>query len=180
MKNKSKNDVMDDVTNKTKNKKWKIFKNVVEYVIIFLVIFINAAMIYKSVNNPNKTPSIFGKKVFVIISGSMIPKIEIGDVVIINDTSDVKEGDIIAFRRDSKVIVHRIIKEMNVNGNTMYQTKGDNNDAADIELVESNDVEGVYVGKISYIGKLLMWLYNNLALVVVVLIVILLVRYYLG
>ena len=109
----------------------------------------------------------------------MIPKIQIGDVVIINETNDVKVDDIIAFRRDSTVIVHRIIKQMEVNGKIMFQTKGDNNNVADSELVEIETLEGKYVGKIPYIGKFLMLLYNNLTLVIVAAIFILIIKYYL-
>lgn len=165
-------------SNKSRNKKYKQVKNIIEYTIIFLVIFANAFLIFQSVRNPSKTPSIAGKKAFVIISGSMIPEIQIGDVVIINDTNDVKINDVIAFRRDSTVIVHRIIKQMDVNGKVMYQTKGDNNNVADSELVEVETIEGKYIGKIPYIGKFLMLLYNNLTIVIVAVIFLLIIRYY--
>lgn len=166
-------------SNSSSNKKYKQVKNIIEYIIIFLVIFVNTFLIFQSVRNPSKTPSILGKKAFVIISGSMIPEIQIGDVVIINDTNDVKVNDIIAFRRDSTVIVHRIIKQMDVNGKLMFQTKGDNNNVADSELVEIETLEGKCVGKIPYIGKFLMLLYNNLTFVIVIAIFIIIVRYYL-
>ena len=162
-----------------KNKKIRSIINVIEYIIIFLVISVNAILIFKSVYMPNKTPSILGKKAFVIVSGSMIPEIQIGDVVIIKDDNNVKVGDIIAFRRESTVIVHRIIHELNVNGNVMYQTKGDNNNVADSELVEKSSIEGICIGKIPYIGKALMFLYNNLTVVIVIIIVILVLKYYL-
>lgn len=161
-----------------KNNMLKTTINVIEYLIIFLVIFVNGMLIFKSAKFPNKTPSIFGKKAFVIISGSMIPTINIGDITIVNDTNNVNVGDVIAFRRDSTVIVHRIIKEMIVNGNSMYQTKGDNNEAADIELVGIPSIEGVMIGKIPFIGKILMWLYNNLAIVVVICVIIIVLKYY--
>lgn len=162
-----------------KIKKFKKVKNIIEYIIIALIIVINGILIVKSINNPNKTPDIFGKKAFVIISGSMIPEIQIGDIVIINNTNDVKANDVIAFRRDSTVIVHRIVKEMEVNGRIMYQTKGDNNNIPDTELVDISDIEGVYVRKVPYIGKILMFIYNNLSIFVIIIVVILIIRYFL-
>ncbi len=161
-----------------KNNMLKKTINVIEYLIIFLVIFVNGMLIFKSSKFPNKTPAVFGKKAFVIISGSMIPTINIGDIAIVNDTNNVNVGDIIAFRRNSTVIVHRIVKEMIVNGNSMYQTKGDNNEAADIELVDIPSIEGIMIGKIPFIGKILMWLYNNLAIVVVICVIIIVLKYY--
>lgn len=190
MKNKSKNLKKDFKHENKKNEEYKQnskfskvnksvkIKDIIEYVIVFLVIFINVFLITKSVKNPNKTPDFFGKKAFVIVSGSMIPEIEVGDIVIINDTQDVRINDIIAFRRDSNVIVHRIISKMEVNGKTMYQTKGDNNNIPDTELVDVSDIEGIYINKIPYVGKLLMFLYNNLAIVVVVIVLILIIKYY--
>lgn len=163
-----------------KKKKTKLKKviNIIEYIVIFVIIFVNAILIIKSVNNPNKTPDLFGKKAFIIVSGSMIPTIEIGDIVVIDNTTNVKVGDIIAFRRNTNVIVHRIINEMNVNGKTMYQTQGDNNNIADLELVETKNIEGVYINKIPWIGKALMFLYNNLAIVVIIIVLLLIVRYF--
>ena len=186
MENKSENKINEINENKEINEKKqdkkktsRKVKNIIEYIIIFLVILVNAVMIYKSTNNPNKTPSLFGKKAFVIISGSMIPEIQIGDIVLIKDTTDVKVGDVIAFRMDSSVIVHRIIKEMTVNDNIMYQTKGDNNNAPDIDLVDVPSIEGLCIGKVPFIGNILIWLYHNLAIVVVIIVLILIIKYYL-
>ena len=164
-----------------KSKKWTKFrkaKSIIEYVIIFTVILVNAILIFASIQNPNKTPSIFGRKAFVIISGSMIPEIQIGDVALVKETDSFRVGDIIAFRRNSSVIVHRIAKEMVVNGNLMYQTKGDNNNIADTELVDISTIEGVYFGKIPFVGKIIMWMYNNLSMVIVIMIIILIAKYY--
>ncbi len=164
---------------KKEKKRLKKVINVIEYIIVFTVIIANAILIFKSVYNPNKSPSLFGKKAFVIISGSMKPKIDIGDIVFINEGEDVKPGDVIAFRRDSNVIVHRVVKELDVNGETMYQTKGDNNNVEDKELVRKSTIEGVYFGKISYIGKFLMFLYNHLTMVIIILVAILIVKFFL-
>ena len=165
--------------NKSEKKlKFKKIKNIIEYIVIFLVIFVNAFLIFQSVRNPGKTPSLFGKKAFIIISGSMIPEIQIGDVVVTTNTDTFKVGDVIAFRSDSTVIVHRIINEMNVNGKIMYQTQGDNNNVADKELVNVSAIEGVMIFKIPFIGKILMWLYRNLFIVIAVLVVIVILKFY--
>jgi len=175
---KEKSDKLNSSVGKPSKTKFKKIINIIEYTIIFLIILVNAILIVKSVNNPNKTPDLFGKKAFIIVSGSMIPTIEIGDVVIIQDANKASVGEIIAFRRDSTVIVHRVIKEMNVNRKIMYQTQGDNNNMADLELVDMQNIEGVYTGKIPWVGNILMFLYNNLAFVVVVIILILIVKYF--
>lgn len=175
--NKELNNVSKETANKITIKK---VINIIEYFIICVVVFCNSFLIGRSLKNPNKTPDLFGEKAFVIISGSMIPTIQIGDVAIVRDNTNVQVGDIIAFRKNATVIVHRVINEMNVDGKTMYQTKGDNNDIADLELVKTEEIEGIFQGKIPYIGKVLMFLYNNLAIVVIIVVVILLIKYLLS
>lgn len=163
-----------------KNKKSKIKRviSVIEYIIIFMVIAVNAILVVKSVNNPNKTPDILGKKAFVIISGSMIPEIQIGDVVVVQNTDKIDLNQIIAYRNNSTVIVHRVINQMEIDGKIMYQTKGDNNNIPDTELVDFSKIEGVYCFKIPYIGNILMFLYNNLAIVIIAIVLIFIIKYF--
>ena len=163
---------------KGEKSRFKKIVSIIEYIIIFIVLFVNAVLVFESVYNPKKTPSIFGTKAFVIISGSMVPSIDIGDVVIVKDKDNVKVEDVIAFRRDSSVIVHRVVKEMQINGKQMFQTKGDNNNVADSELVDTKAIEGVMIGKIPFIGYILMWMYNNLSIVIVGTVIILIIRYF--
>ena len=150
--------------------------NIIEYVIVFTVILVNTILIFQSVFKPNKTPNIFGNKAFVIVSGSMIPEINIGDIVFARETNNLNSGDIIAFRKESSVIVHRIVKEMDINGEAMFQTKGDNNNIEDKELVRKSTIEGVVFGKIPYIGNILMYLYNHLLIVIIVMIAFLIIK----
>lgn len=150
--------------------------NIIEYSIIFIVVFCNGFLIGRAFKNPNKTPDLFGEKAYIIVSGSMIPTIQIGDVVLVHSTEDANIGDVIAFKRQSKIIVHRVVDEKKINGKTMYQTKGDNNNIADLELVDKHDIEGVQNGKIPYIGNIIIFLYEHLAIVVVVLVLIMLIR----
>ena len=153
--------------------------NICEYVIIAIIIIVNAALIIKAAVNPRKAPDLFGKKAFVIISGSMIPTIQIGDIVVLNDDVNAAIDNIIGFRnKTSTVIVHRVIDEKVSDGNVKFQTKGDNNNVADIDWVEKDDIEGIFIFKIPFIGKILMFLYKHLAVVVVVLIVILLIKFF--
>lgn len=166
---------------KNKNEKKSNFKkiiNIIEYIVISIVILVNVILVYKSVKNPNKTPDLFGKKAFVIVSGSMIPEIDIGDIVIIKNTNSVKIGDTIAFRKNSSIIVHRIVDEIEVDGKIMYQTKGDNNVVPDTELVDYENIEGIYSYKIPFIGNILLFLYNNLAILIIVIVIILIIKYY--
>lgn len=84
-------------------------------------------------------------------SGSMTGTIDKGDVVIIDKgAKDYKEGDIVAFRKNNYVLVHRIVYV----GENGYNTKGDYNKNRDNWLVEDKDIMGKYVFKIKYVGWL--------------------------
>ena len=50
---------------------------------------------------------------FKMVSGSMSPMIEVGDVVKVSGVkpSEIRIGDIVAFREDQNVMVHRVISK---------------------------------------------------------------------
>ena len=51
-----------------------------------------------------------------------------------------------------------------------YITKGDNNNVRDSGTVKFEDVEGKYIGKISYLGKAVILLNNKTAIVCIIII----------
>ena len=157
-----------------KNKKH--IRSFIGYIIFFLILLTNVVLIFKAVSNPEKTPSVFGRKAFIIISGSMSPEIEIGDIVITKSDENVDNGKIIAYRKDSTIIVHRVVKDLQINGETMYQTKGDRNTVEDKELVAKSKIEGVVVTKIPYVGNILMWLYNNMVWIILALLILIIIN----
>ena len=84
-----------------------------------------------------------------IATGSMEPIIKPGDVILVNKIVDMdgisalKVGDIIQFKRDSILITHRIIDVLNDEEyGLQFRTKGDNNSAADSNLVNPQDIKG--------------------------------------
>lgn len=165
---------------KVKNTKLKKIINIIEYILLTTIIVINITVIFKAAFKPTKSPDLFGKKAFIIISGSMIPTINVGDIVLLNSDSKVAVQDIIGFRNNyQEVIVHRVIDEKNIDNEIMYQTKGDNNQAADLDLVSYDDVEGVYFGKIPFIGKIIMFLHKNIAIIIVLLVLLFIIKFFL-
>lgn len=105
----------------------------------------------------------------VILTGSMKPVIDPGDIVIIKkiekeeDIKNLEIGDVIQFKRGDMLIVHRIIEfvENSDEGLTYYRTRGDNNSAEDRELVNPNDVKGTVYKTIPKLGILTLLLRNN-------------------
>ncbi len=149
-----------------KGKKWyKSFSNwlvILACIILFIILAMNVFIIVQSKTDKDKVPNVFGYKPFIVLSGSMEGKIHKGDLIITKmiDPTTLKVGDIIAFRDvENTVTTHRIIDVVDNNGKTQFITKGDNNSTQDRNLVSLNDVEGIYVARISGFGSIM----NSLA-----------------
>lgn len=150
----------------------KTFATII-YIILIPIIFYNTMIIVQAVTNAKETPSVFGIKTFVIISGSMEPSLEIGDIVVIKkvDEEDLKEGDVISFRNGESIITHRINKIIvDKNGIKQYETKGDNNNISDKSFVKYEEIEGKLFSKIPYAGKMVLLLKNKLIIIIILII----------
>ena len=138
-------------------------------IIIFLpILIINTTLIIKTYIHPDEAPSVFGYKPFIVLSGSMEPTIMTGDLAIIKicDASDLKEGDIIAFRNGTSVITHRIDKVTEEDGQKVFITKGDNNNTEDRDSVALSSVEGKYVKRIPKLGNFAMFLQTTIGAII--------------
>ena len=91
---------------------------------------------------------------YAIGSPSMTGSINKGDVVIIDkkNKNSYKENDIIAFKMDGKIIIHRINKIYNCKNEKCIITKGDANNDKDDWKVTNDLIIGKAKLKISYLG----------------------------
>ena len=88
----------------------------------------------------------------VVMSGSMEPKLKVGDLVIlepVNRRDSLKKGDIIVYRSGKRRIVHRLIF---VSKSTL-RVKGDANNRED-QPIRFRHVEGKVIFRIPKVGKL--------------------------
>lgn len=155
---------------KRKNNISKVFRTIV-YIIIIPIIFYNISLIIQSFIKKDEMPSFFGIKSFIIISGSMEPELNIGDIIITSqkEQNEIEKKDIISFREGQQIITHRVEEIVEENGEKLYKTKGDNNNVSDRNLVKYNQIEGVYIAKIPKIGTLLATLKNKVVIISIIL-----------
>ncbi len=86
-------------------------------------------------------------------SGSMTGTIDKGDVVVLDKKDKkVSEGNIVAFKKEGVILVHRVVDIQNIHGVRYYHTKGDYNKTEDNWLVEDKDIVGKYKFKFKFIG----------------------------
>jgi signal peptidase len=99
---------------------------------------------------------------YAVVTGSMEPTVPVGTLALVSRkwTDNLGPGDIIAFPEPSnpeRVILHRITESLTDGSITEFKTKGDNNDAEDIWLVNADSVRGKMVYGLPYIGNLIMF-----------------------
>ena len=99
-----------------------------------------------------------------IASGSMHPVFDRGSVVIteqVNDKYDnyskLKEGEIIVYRTEKIIVVHRLIRIVNVGAEIFYYTKGDANKKEDDYLIKKENIIGIVKFTIPYMGYPTVW-----------------------
>ena len=127
-----------------KDKKYSIIKDIAIIVIGVVLIWFAVKVVF-NVDNP----------FYVVSSGSMIPVLNVGDILIVKDGNtfnSLKVGDIIVFNRPQggdRVIVHRIIEISDRFGEKVIVTKGDANDG----IIPGTDFpirEKDYIGTVAY------------------------------
>ena len=104
---------------------------------------------------------LFKYQTLVIGSNSMKDYMEKGDVILIEQTNDhkkFKKGDILAFKYDNKIIVHRIVSIVNRDGQIYYKTKGDNNEKEDAVYISRDMMKGKVLARVKFIGLPSVWL----------------------
>jgi signal peptidase I len=80
-----------------------------------------------------------GYNLYVVRSESMVPTINMGDIIITGPVKDNMEaGQIITYERNKELITHRIYSL----GETTLTTKGDNVEDPDPWTVQTTDVRG--------------------------------------
>lgn len=160
---------------KKENKGLKIVKSVLNFAIALLVILFVIVVVLQRFSN-NKL-SFFNFRMFTVVSGSMKPTYDIGDVLISKETdaSKIKVGDTISYLgragsfRD-KVITHKVVGiEKDENGKYVFRTKGTANLVED-PLVYQDQLYGVVVYKVkllSLIYKIVSTKYGMLIFVII-------------
>ena len=109
------------------------------------------------------TTNWFSYGAVTIGSGSMAPEIRRGDVIIVErlegeDFNTLEEGEILIFRHEEIIIVHRIVRIIEVNGNRYFYTKGDANEAEDGWPITEDNIIGRASLRIPLIGLPTVWL----------------------
>lgn len=108
------------------------------------------------------TSGYFHYYAIAIASGSMEKKISKGDVVIVEkidgDYKSLKKGQVIAYKHNGVIVVHRLTKIIKDKGDYYFYTKGDANKEQDNYVIAQEEIMGTVNLKIPFIGLPTVWL----------------------
>ena len=125
----------------------------------------------------------FGGRALSVLSGSMAPAIETGDVVVTRAVSpvDVRLGDVITFRdpaNGDRLITHRV-KQIRIGGNeARFVTKGDANNTSERWSIPADGTVGLVTYRLPRLGYLLVWLGHPFAKLLLLVVPVLLLGAY--
>lgn len=141
---------------------WKI----IYQLLILLIVLLTLIIVLQKASDNNK--ALGGYRIFKVISGSMLPKYNIGEVVICKtiNPKEIKKGDDIVYlgktgEINGKIIMHEVTDvKIDSNGKVKITAKGLDNTIAD-PVIEENQIYGVVVIK-SELLTILYALANNI------------------
>ena len=145
----------------TKNVIRIVLKLLYQILVVFCLI-VAVVIIFQKISDSNK--SIAGYRIFRVITGSMEPEYQVGEVVICKETEPKNISvceDIVYLGKygeyNGKIIMHNVIKiETDLNGNLNFHAKGLQNNSVEDPLIRADQIYGV----VKYKSKILTVLYK--------------------
>ena len=144
-------------------------------ILLIPILLINLTLIAKSYINKDDVPNIGGTTPLIVLTDSMYPIIESGDLIICQsaEPEEIQVGDVIAFfdpaGNGTTIVTHRVIEVTEQNGELAWRTKGDNNNTEDRLAVTADKLVAVYEGtRIPGFGNVALFMQSTPGLIVCV------------
>ncbi|MDY0410157.1 signal peptidase I [Virgibacillus soli] len=131
--------------------------NTIFFTSLFIICCIILMFFFYAKGDVDRFPSIVGYKPLTILSNSMKPAFQVGDIVIIHKDKEPQVNEVVTFKHPEGILVtHRVVDSEIVNGMEVYSTKGDNNHIADDLLISKEQIVGVVqfvIPKVGYVAN---------------------------
>lgn len=128
-----------------------LFNRSLKVIQILFIVFAFSMLLFTMISvkklNRDAEKGIFGFRIFTVLSDSMKPEFEAGDVIIVKEikTNKLKTGDVITFySKEGPLVTHQIQELTEIDGELAFITKGVNVDQADKDPVPASRVIGMY------------------------------------
>ena len=143
-------------------------------IILIPILIINCTLIVKSFTS-EEVPSVAGTLPLIVLTDSMYPLIESGDMIICHtaEPEDIGVDDVISFfdpaGNGTSIVTHRVMEVTELNGQIAWRTKGDNNNTEDRLLVPADKLVAVYEGtRLAGFGNVALFMQTTPGLIVCV------------
>lgn len=145
-------------------------------VVLWAVILLAALFAFTTLatKDTNHVASLAGYTPLSVVSDSMSPTFDAGDLIIIRkcDPATLQEGDIVTFHtiinNEFSLNTHRITEIQEDGGARSYVTKGDNNAIADVHMITDGDIVGRFVTRLPKFGKVVDFLSSSMGFLLVI------------
>lgn len=114
-------------------------------------------------------PAIAGGHTLTVLSGSMVPRLPVGSVVVDKPVKpeSLRVGDIVTYSLGKNLITHRVVAIKHDASGPLFTTKGDANDSADSQPVHTSQIRGKFWYDVPYIGIVRSFLISKAGLMAV-------------
>ena len=137
-------------------KTFKFVISVIKFILTTLIIIIIGVILIQRFSNNNM--SLGGYRIFTVVTESMVPKYQVGDVILIKEEekSNIQIGDDVTYMGKigsyaDKIVTHQVIGiEIGNDGLLKFHTKGIANEDED-PLVSEEQIYGVVQAKLQIV-----------------------------
>lgn len=154
--------------------KVKTIIGIVLCVILVPILIINISLIIRSFTKSDEVPSLGGVFPLVVLTDSMYPEIQSGDLIIghTEEPENIKIGDVICFfdpaGNGTSVVTHKVVEITEKDGELAWVTRGIANNANDTMPVPADKLVGVYQNRIPGLGNVVMFMQSPAGLIICV------------
>ena len=143
-------------------------------VLLLPILIINITLIVRSFVNQEEVPSVGGIFPLIVLTDSMYPDIQSGDLIICHteEPENIQVGDVIAFfdpaGNGTSIVTHKVVELTELNGSLAWRTRGIANNTEDDMPVPAKNLVGVYNWRIPGLGSAVMFMQSTAGLIVCV------------
>lgn len=139
---------------------------IILYLLLIPTLIFSLFLMFVELGNSDEVPSFFNMDIYIVVSESMAPKINVNDIILVKkgfNNDQYKVGNVITYiRDDGELITHRIAEVTKSGLLKAYITKGDNNEEPDDFPVMYEQIVGKVVYVMPKLGGLVNLLKNKL------------------
>lgn len=160
---------LNNTLNDMKKKTGVIIKSVIWGIVCLILVYVIISVIASKVKG-EPLPTVFGYGACFVVSGSMEPTLSIDDVIIVKESDNLKIGDIVLYKSNNSLVVHRV--KGFLEGGQKVVTRGDANNTDDTPF-DRSQIVGKVVGTIPWLGQIIIFLKSSYGIIAFVSLIVL-------